>query len=105
MTKRQREAAQRDIFALLQSSGSDVISWDGIRGPGETDLEADWGSGSRWLLQLRTPRDRTDGAGALSKLRLRAATIGALPVVAHVDGMQVEFRSSLDGTLLELPSR
>lgn len=95
--------AQRDISAILQSRGSDVISWEQERGPGETDLEAYWRSGNRWLLQVRTPEDVVVGPGELSRLRLRATSVGAVPVVAWVDGMQVEFRSILDETLLEIP--
>lgn len=95
--------AQRDISAILESRGSDVISWEHERGPGETDLEAYWQSGNRWLLQVRTPEDAVDRAVELSRLRLRATSVGAVPVVAWVDGMQVEFRSILDESLLEIP--
>ena len=95
--------AQRDISAILENSGSDVISWEEQRGPGETDLEAYWKSGNRWLLQVRTPDDAPDSPGELSRLRLRATSVGAVPVLAWVDGMRVEFRSILDETLLEIP--
>jgi hypothetical protein len=95
--------AQRDVSAMLESTGSDVISWEQQRGPGETDLEAYWKSGNRWLLRVRTPYDEPDGPGELSRLRLRASAVGALPVLAWVDGMRVEFRSILDETLLEIP--
>jgi hypothetical protein len=97
--------AQRDVSALLESKGSDVISWEGERGPGETDLEAYWDSGDRWLLQVWLGDGGLECLEGLSKLRLRANSLGAVPAVARVDGMQVEFRSILDESLLEVPEK
>ena len=70
-THRHHLAAQRDISAMLESTGSDVISWEQQRGPGETDLEAYWRSGNRWLLQVHTPKDAPSEPGELSRMRSR----------------------------------
>jgi hypothetical protein len=95
--------AQRDVLAILESRGSDVISWEGRRGPGETDLEAYWETGDKWLLQVWTDGGEDESADGLGKLSLRARCMGAIPAVARVDGMRIEFRSIPDQTLLEIP--
>ena len=95
--------AQEDISAILQSTGSEVIQWKDIPGPGGTDLEAHWPTGTKWLLQVRDTQDGLSTNNELGKLRLRAASMGATPVLALVQGQQVEFRSATDQALLELP--
>ena len=91
---------QEDISNILRSAGSEVIQWKESPGPGGTDLEAYWPTGTAWLLQVRSTAAE---AGELGKLRLRAASMGATPVLALVHRQQVEFRSATDQALLELP--
>ena len=92
--------AQHDISELLRSAGSEVVDWGDAPGPGETDIEAYWPTGAKWLLQVR---EKSEVAGELGKLRLRATSMGATPVLALVMGEQVEFHSAVDDALLELP--
>ena len=95
--------AQLDIAEMLKYKGSEVINWKDQPGPGETDLEAYWDDGTKWLLRVMLGKERLNGKGSLGKLRLRATSMGAVPVIAAVEGEQVEFRSAVDDVLLELP--
>ena len=90
-----------DISAILSSRGGEILDWQG-NGPGGTDLEAYWRSGTSWLVSVRAEAERAI-AEDLSRLRLRASGLGATPVVCHVSGMQVEFRSAVDDALLDVP--
>ena len=95
--------AQTDIAEMLKCTGSDVINWKDNPGPGATDLEAYWDDGTKWLLQVILGKRKLNGESNLGKLRLRATSMGAVPVIAAVEGEQVEFRSAVDQELLEMP--
>lgn len=100
-TKSYDRALHDDISAILRSRGSEVLTWEGA-GPGGTDLEAYWRSGTAWLVSVRAEAERAV-AEDLSRLRLRATGLGATPVVCKVSGKQLEFHSAVDDALLEVP--
>jgi len=95
--------AQADITEILSWKGSDVINWQDKPGPGGTDLEAYWDDGTKWLLQVKMGGEELNGGSNLGKLRLRAVSLGAVPVIAAVEGEKVIFRSAVDDELLEVP--
>ena len=99
--------AEAYVARSLRSRGATVTV--DTTGPGATDLEAVWSTGTMWLVQVKASRVATStgpkwpSSNELGRLKSRATRIGATAVVALVKGTEIEFYSARNGHVLTPP--
>jgi Holliday junction resolvase len=98
--------AEEAVARSLRARGATVKV--NTKGPGATDLEAVWPTGTTWFVQVKSSRSKSSGPAwpsseDLRRLKSRASRLGATPVVAQVHGGEVAFYSARDGRQLNPP--
>lgn len=97
------------VARSLRGRGASVCLHAGSRGPGATDLEAVFPSGTAWLVQVKSSRTcnkppRCPSPADRGRLKARATRLNATPIVAYVQGSEIAYESARSGRSIDPPA-
>lgn len=100
-------AAEQKVRRQLAGVGAKTTVHSASRGPGATDVEATWPTGTRWMIQVKSSSIGSapwPTARELGRLKARATKARATAVVAQADADgTITYRSARNGTRLYPP--